>query len=82
MPEGARAAAGKIYPSPLYERGITDRARHTIEALFTEPELAKRGYVDSQRLSDHYTAVVTGADDGGSLWPTLTAEIWLRMHLS
>src|SRR5690606_33413033 len=78
IPDAARLAMRKTVPLPLYDRGIRERARETIEELLSDSELARRGWVDDRTLRDHYRAIVAGGRDDGYLWYTLSLELWLR----
>jgi asparagine synthase (glutamine-hydrolysing) len=81
MPEKVRRAARKIVPSPLYDRMIREDARNTIMKLFTDSRLAARGYIVEDELRRNYQAFVAdGRRNDPGLWPTITAELWLRQH--
>jgi asparagine synthase (glutamine-hydrolysing) len=80
MPEEARRRAGKIYPSPLYERAIKYKARDTVLDLLTNSKAADSGYLDTTMLRDQYDSFVQGGPQPFGFWAPLTLEWWLRLY--
>lgn len=74
MPEPARIAAGKTYPTPLYSRGIDEQEREVVADLLTDSRLAGMGIIDARQL----LAQVQTGESHGSEWPVLSTELWLR----
>jgi asparagine synthase (glutamine-hydrolysing) len=82
MPEEARVAARKILLEPLFERGLRDRGRETIEALLTRSRRAEVGFVDEAALRDHHRRILAGERIQDNFWAALSLEMWLRRHHS
>ena len=75
MPTEARRMAGKILPSPLYDRGVHHEERQRIIGLLERSVLAELGYVDAPRLLSAYRS---NSLPSGAEWPVLSTELWLR----
>jgi asparagine synthase (glutamine-hydrolysing) len=80
MPEPARRATRKVTPEPLFERGLRDRAQHTVLELLTKSRAASAGFVDGQAVLEHYRRYINGADLDHELWSLLCLEWWLRRY--
>jgi asparagine synthase (glutamine-hydrolysing) len=80
MPEAVRQKAGKIEPGALYQRGLLDRGRTTVEALIRDSEAARRGFVDEDALSARYTSLLRREPPRFDFWCPLALEMWLRRH--
>ncbi len=69
----------KIVPTPLFDRGIRDRARPEIESLIRDSVAARCGLVDGDRLSVAYEALRRAPTGRSAMfWRTLSVEMWLR----
>jgi asparagine synthase (glutamine-hydrolysing) len=81
VPEHHVRAMRKIVPTPLFDRGLREKARPRIEGLLEDVRSAERGFVDPVRLRDAYRDICgdPGADST-PFWRTLTLELWLRMR--
>jgi asparagine synthase (glutamine-hydrolysing) len=82
MPEEARVAARKILLEPLFERGLRDRGRETIQDLLTRSRMAEMDFVDEAALRDHHRDVLAGERIQDNFWAALSLEMWLRRHHS
>jgi asparagine synthase (glutamine-hydrolysing) len=80
MPEEARRKAGKIYPSPMYERAVREQARDTILDLLTASRAGANGYLDEGTIRNHYEAFIRGEPRRPCFWEALTLEMWLRRY--
>ncbi len=80
LAETVLAEMGKVVPSPLYGRGVNDRARPVVEELLARPRLAELGLVDAEALRVRLTALHDAGDVSGELWYVLSAEQWLKNH--
>ena len=80
MPEQAREGAAKISPEPLYVSAITSKARKTVRSLIRGSRAAARGFLDEDRLLEHYEGMCGGARDHPCFWWALTLEMWLRAY--
>ena len=82
MPEAICRANSKINPTPLYERGVRDRAKDTAMALLTGTGAGARGYIDEKVLRKHYESFLAGQPERYDFWWALTLEMWLRRYWS
>lgn len=80
MPEEARLASRKIYPSPLYERALKEWAKPTVLNLITNSRSAAVGYIDEPILRAHFASYLGGGSRDARFWPALSLEMWLRQH--
>lgn len=70
----------KANPTPLFERGIYDRAAGTVEHLINTSAAARMGFVDNKILLADYRASLQGKPLHYDLWWFLTMEMWLRKY--
>ena len=82
MPEEVRRASGKIYPTPLLDVAIKERARDTVQDLITDPRAEAYGYLDGKTLRDQVAAYRRGDRIGLDWWNALSLEMWLRRYWS
>jgi asparagine synthase (glutamine-hydrolysing) len=81
LPRELVAGMTKIVPTPLFDRGLRERERGTIEALLGSSEGARQGYWDAEALTAHYRRLVTDPRlDPTLFWRALSVEMWLRAH--
>ena len=80
MPEEVRRKAGKIYPTPLYERALKEDAKDVVLDLITNSQAAARGYLDEDVLRERYEAMRRGEQRYSGLWEALALEMWLRQY--
>ncbi len=74
------SGAGKADPTPLFRRGVYDRARQQVRDLLTDTRAAEFGFVDERRLRDDYEAALGDRPLSYDLWWFLTLELWLRRY--
>ena len=79
MPEEARTRAGKMLPTPLYERSLREAAP-LVRELLNGSRLAAHGWVDERALRDHYDVWMAGGTLRAEFWWSLGVELWLRAH--
>lgn len=82
MPEEVRRAAGKIFPAPLLETAIKQRARETVQDLITDPRAEAHGFIDGRAFAEQLEAYRRGEHRQLYFWFTLALEMWLRQHWS
>jgi asparagine synthase (glutamine-hydrolysing) len=80
MPPAVVEGAGKIEPSALFDRGLLERERSTVMDLFTDSQLAARGFVDEAVLRGHYEAMLRREPMRMDPWWSITMEMWLRAY--
>ena len=80
MPPAVVEGAGKIEPGALFDRGLLDRERSTVTDLFTNSQLAARGFVDEAVLRGHYQAMLRREPMRMDPWWSITMEMWLRAY--
>lgn len=80
MPDEVRIQAGKIEPAALFDRGLRDRSRKTVEMLLTDSKAASLGYLDEHAAREQYAALLRGDATSGDIWWPLILEAWLRQY--
>jgi asparagine synthase (glutamine-hydrolysing) len=78
MPEPSLQALRKIVPTPLFRRGLRERALDAIHELLGESLAERRGYLRVDRLLAYAPDERAGLDADTALWAGLTLELWLR----
>ncbi|NOZ27901.1 MAG: hypothetical protein GXP39_07585 [Chloroflexi bacterium] len=79
LPDQIRTARAKVLADPLVSRGLRERGVETIHQLLRSPELARRGYVNGEKLREQYERFRRGEmADSWVIWYALIAEIWLN----
>jgi asparagine synthase (glutamine-hydrolysing) len=79
MPEQARLAAGKTFPLALGRRGLCERESEAVQKLLTDSVLSGAGIIDEAAARSAHGRLCR-EDFGVPLWPTLSAEMWLRRY--
>lgn len=82
MPEDARRSTAKSSLRPLFDAGLRELGRSTIEDLLTGMVSAEMGFVREDLLRNHYDRYAGGGPGDFRLWWALTLEMWLRAHWS
>ncbi|MGI8876335.1 MAG: asparagine synthase-related protein, partial [Egibacteraceae bacterium] len=80
MPETARQAATKIYPTALYELAVRDRARQTVTDLLTGTVAGAAGWLDESAARGLHDSFRADGPAEEELWWPLSLEGWLRQH--
>jgi asparagine synthase (glutamine-hydrolysing) len=79
VPPGHVQAMQKVVPTPLFDRGLRQRARQRVEAMLQDSHLARLGFVHPGPMLDAYRGICgrTG-DNPAHIWQALALELWLR----
>jgi asparagine synthase (glutamine-hydrolysing) len=80
VPDPVLERARKIVPTPLFDRGLRDRARDKVMELLRDMEAERRGWVSGAALRREYRAILQGGGDVALFWHALSCEFWLRKH--
>lgn len=62
----------------LWDLGLCERERSTVEALLANPLVVRRGYVRTAWLQEELHSGQAWTDGGFALWLCLSLELWLR----
>jgi asparagine synthase (glutamine-hydrolysing) len=80
LPPLVRDRPDKAVMTPLLHRGLRERRRSFVEALLTDAELERRGYVVGLAWREMVQRYLAGDDTlAAQCWISLTAELWLRV---
>jgi asparagine synthase (glutamine-hydrolysing) len=82
MPEEARRTSTKIYPTPLFYKGVKENSVDTVLDLTTSSKAEAWGYLDEPPLADNYAAFRRGEHRDATFWFALNLEMWLRSYWS
>jgi hypothetical protein len=84
LPEKVRLRPRPTWVSPLFQRGLYERAAAPATALLSAPQAAWRRYVRADCLAGYLSGDAPPGPDGPEqvvLWRCICYELWLR-HLN
>lgn len=80
LPEVVRLRPTKTNYRALFEKGLLDKERATVEELLSQPDLLRRGYVVESWLEQTLPQGCGLSGDRYTLWRCVTLELWLRRY--
>jgi asparagine synthase (glutamine-hydrolysing) len=79
LPEQVRAARPRVRADPLVYRGLRERGAETVRRLFSDPALARLGFINAEEFRQAYDRFQRGElVDSWVIWYSLAAEIWVN----
>jgi asparagine synthase (glutamine-hydrolysing) len=78
LPEAVVERRSRTGFEALWDRGLRERERASVEMLLKDPLIVRRGYVRAEWLRDELHTGRPWADGGYPLWLCISLELWLR----